>query len=62
MLFFSERRFVERVDAVAREFAADPIVGKIVAFIRAGGSRPLMKARVRRGAGKASDDTDDGHT
>ena len=47
LLFFAEGQFAERVDAVAREFAGDPIVGKIIAFIREGGSRPLMKARAR---------------
>jgi UDP-N-acetylglucosamine acyltransferase len=51
LLFFGEGYFAERVDAVAREFEKDPIVGKIIAFIRDGGSRPLMKARaVRQGS------------
>ena len=45
-------RFAERVEAVAAEFESDPIVGKIVAFIREGGSRPLMKARPRRAGGE----------
>jgi UDP-N-acetylglucosamine acyltransferase len=58
LLFFSEGRFAERVDTVAREFDGDPIVGKIVAFIRDGGSRPLMKARPLREAGTAADGTD----
>src|SRR5271163_2631808 len=47
-LFFVDGRIAERVDAVAREFADDPIVGKIVAFIRAGGKRPLMRPRDKR--------------
>jgi UDP-N-acetylglucosamine acyltransferase len=60
MLFFSEGRFAERVDAVAREFEADPIVGKIIAFIRDGGSRPLMKARAPREAGTLAEPQADG--
>ena len=32
------RRIADRIDAVAREFADDPLVGKIIAFIRAGGN------------------------
>jgi UDP-N-acetylglucosamine acyltransferase len=54
-LFFVEGRLVERIDAVAREYAEDPIVGKIVAFIRAGGKRPLMRPR-----GKSAGDEADG--
>jgi UDP-N-acetylglucosamine acyltransferase len=49
-LFFVEGRIADRVDAVAREFADDPIVGKMIAFIRAGGKRPLMRPRARRDA------------
>lgn len=49
-LFFVDGRLAERVEAVEREFAGDPIVGKIVAFIRAGGKRPLMRPRARGGA------------
>jgi UDP-N-acetylglucosamine acyltransferase len=47
-LFFTEGRLAERVDVLAREFADDPLVGKIVAFVRAGGKRPLMRPRARR--------------
>jgi UDP-N-acetylglucosamine acyltransferase len=53
MLFYGEGEFAERVDSISREFAGDPIVGKIVGFIRDQGSRPLMKARPLR------DGTDD---
>ncbi len=49
-LFFTEGRIADRVDAVANEFPDDPMVGKIIAFIRAGGKRPLMRPRVRRDA------------
>jgi len=44
-LFFVEGRLADRVEAVARKFAGDPLVEKIVAFIRAGGKRPLMRPR-----------------
>lgn len=55
-LFFVEGRLVERIEAVASEFADDPLVGKIVAFIRAGGKRPLMRPRARKGAETAAED------
>jgi UDP-N-acetylglucosamine acyltransferase len=55
-LFFTEGRITERVEAVGKEFADDPLVGKIIAFIRAGGKRPLMRPRVRRDAEAAADD------
>jgi UDP-N-acetylglucosamine acyltransferase len=44
-LFFVDGRIAERVDAVEREFGDDPMVGKMVAFIRDGGKRPLMRPR-----------------
>ena len=46
-LFFSGGRFAERVEDVARAYESDPIVGKIVAFVRGGGNHALMKARTR---------------
>jgi len=55
-LFFVEGRIAERVEAVAREFADDPLIGKVVAFIRAGGKRPLMRPRTRRDADASADD------
>ena len=57
LMFFSEGRFAERVDAVAREFDGDPIVGKIVAFVRDRGSRPLMKAHAVGEADTVAADT-----
>lgn len=42
-LFLGEGQFQERVEKVAAEFELDPMLGKIIAFIQAGGSRPLMK-------------------
>jgi UDP-N-acetylglucosamine acyltransferase len=59
LLFFGSGRFAERSEAVSREFADDPLVGKIVTFIRDGGARSLMKARQPRKAGGTSDDTAD---
>ena len=47
-LFFVEGRIADRVDAVEREFGGDPLVGKMIAFIRSGGKRPLMRPRARR--------------
>ncbi len=43
-LFLMPGHHKDRLEAVAREFAADTVAMKIVDFIRAGGSRPLMRA------------------
>jgi UDP-N-acetylglucosamine acyltransferase len=53
-LFFVEGRLSDRVEALAREFADEPLVGKIVAFIRAGSKRPLMRPRAQRNADAAA--------
>jgi UDP-N-acetylglucosamine acyltransferase len=58
LLFFAEGRFADRIEAVAREFDGDPIVGKIIAFIHDGGSRPLMKPRMGREGAAAGDGAD----
>ena len=58
-LFFVEGRIADRIEAVAREFADDPIVGKIIAFIRAGGKRPLMRPRARKASETAAEDDGD---
>jgi len=47
LLFFTEGRLAERIETLAREFADDPLVGRIVAFVRAGAKRPLMRPRAR---------------
>jgi UDP-N-acetylglucosamine acyltransferase len=52
-LFFVEGRLPDRVEALAREFTDDPLVSKIIAFIRAGGKRPLMRPRTRGNADAA---------
>ena len=59
-LFFVEGRIADRLEAVAREFADDPVVSKMIEFIRAGGKRPLMRPRARRGVDIPSDDADAG--
>ncbi len=43
-LFLVRGHFKERVEAVERNFSDDPLVAKVIGFIKAGGSRPLMKA------------------
>jgi len=43
-LFFGAGTFRERLETVAGEFAAEPLVNKVITFIRAGGSRPLTMA------------------
>jgi UDP-N-acetylglucosamine acyltransferase len=43
-LFMMPGHHKDRVEQVARDFATDPVVAKIIHFIRSGGSRPLMKA------------------
>ncbi len=47
-IFSGGGRLADRVDAVAREFADDPLVEKVIAFIRAGGKQPLMQPRAER--------------
>jgi UDP-N-acetylglucosamine acyltransferase len=54
VLFLDSGLFADRFKAVARDFADDPLVGKIVAFIRATGKLPLM--RPRRDGGEPDDD------
>jgi UDP-N-acetylglucosamine acyltransferase len=46
-LFLGDGVFGDRIERVASKFADDPLVQKIVAFIRAGGKRPLMHPRRR---------------
>ena len=50
-LFFGDGVFADRVDLVATEFADDPLVQEIIAFVRAGGRRPLMRPNVKREVG-----------
>jgi UDP-N-acetylglucosamine acyltransferase len=53
-LFLDGGLFADRFNAVARDFADDPLVEKIVAFIRTTGKLPLM--RPRRDGGEPDDD------
>jgi UDP-N-acetylglucosamine acyltransferase len=53
-LFFGPGMFRERLEAVARDFAEHQVVAKMVAFIRAGGSRALTNAVHRHDAGEAT--------
>jgi UDP-N-acetylglucosamine acyltransferase len=49
-LFLGGGEFRDRLAAVAAEHGADPLIGKIVEFLRAGGSRPpMMPPRARGG-------------
>jgi UDP-N-acetylglucosamine acyltransferase len=52
MLFFGEGVFRDRLDTVARAFAEEPLVDQVIAFIRAGGARPLTGPS-GRGTGNA---------
>jgi UDP-N-acetylglucosamine acyltransferase len=55
-LFLGDGLFADRVDAVARDFADDPIAGKILAFIRGGGKLSLMQPPRRREGDESDDD------
>jgi UDP-N-acetylglucosamine acyltransferase len=55
-LFLGEGVFGDRVAKAAIEFADDPLVQKIIAFIRAGGKRPLMHPPAGRVAGDGEAD------
>jgi UDP-N-acetylglucosamine acyltransferase len=56
MLFFDGGTFAGRLDRVAAEFGADPVIGKIVSFIRAGGKRPPMMPAATGGAADGGDE------
>jgi UDP-N-acetylglucosamine acyltransferase len=56
-LFFGDGIFADRLDIVAKESGADALVEKVIAFIRAGGKRPLMQpARQQRSHDRRDDD------
>ncbi len=42
-LFLADGVFADRIEAVAKDFATDPLIEKIIAFIRAGGKRALIQ-------------------
>jgi UDP-N-acetylglucosamine acyltransferase len=47
-LFADSGRFSDRLEAVGKKYAGDPVVGKVVSFIQEGGSRVLVQP-ARRG-------------
>lgn len=55
-LFVGEGRLADRIEAVAAEFSGDPLIDKIIAFIRAGGKRPLMQPRGKSALDKSGVD------
>jgi UDP-N-acetylglucosamine acyltransferase len=55
-LFHGEGVFADRIEAIAQDFADDPLVGKIIAFIRTGGKLRLMRPRGGRDADERGDD------
>jgi UDP-N-acetylglucosamine acyltransferase len=55
-LFFGDGVFAKRIDAVSSEFAGDPLVEKIVAFIRAGSARRLMQPVAERSSAGNGED------
>jgi UDP-N-acetylglucosamine acyltransferase len=55
-LFRGQGVFAERIDKVATEFADAPLVQKVIAFIRAGGKRPLMHFAADSAAGNGDAD------
>jgi UDP-N-acetylglucosamine acyltransferase len=48
-LFFGKGIFADRVECIARDFAGEPHVRKMIAFILDGGKRPLMRPLARNG-------------
>ena len=50
MLFFGQDTFAERLQRTGTEFSEDPVVGKIVSFIREGGKRPPMMPALSGGS------------
>jgi UDP-N-acetylglucosamine acyltransferase len=56
-LFFGQGTFAERVECVANDFADEPRVGKMIAFIRDGGKRPLMRPLARSDGEEAENDS-----
>jgi UDP-N-acetylglucosamine acyltransferase len=55
-LFLGAGIFADRLDALARELADDALVGKIIAFIRAGGKRPLIRPQAMRHGNESGED------
>lgn len=52
-IFFGEGYFRDRLARATEAYAQDPLVGKIIGFIHAGGSRPLMRPATSGAAAEA---------
>jgi UDP-N-acetylglucosamine acyltransferase len=52
-LFLGGGEFRDRLAALEADHGADPLVGKIIAFLRAGGSRPPMMPPRAQGGDRA---------
>jgi UDP-N-acetylglucosamine acyltransferase len=57
-LFMGSGAFRDRLGAVERDFAGDALVAKVLDFIRAGETRPLMLPRISRAAAASGADDD----
>jgi len=57
-LFFGPGLFADRFEAVVREFGDDPLGQKVIAFIRAGGKRPLMMPGDQDARGECGENAD----
>ncbi|MBO0711171.1 MAG: acyl-ACP--UDP-N-acetylglucosamine O-acyltransferase [Acetobacteraceae bacterium] len=55
-LFLGAGEFRDRLEAVAAKYDSVPLVSKIIAFLRAGGSRPPMMPPRARGGERADND------
>ncbi len=55
-LFLGPGVLADRIDSVARDFAGHPLVERIIAFVRVGGKRPLMRARLSPAGAEHGDD------
>jgi UDP-N-acetylglucosamine acyltransferase len=49
VLFFGKGVFSARLQQTSEEFSSDPVISKIIAFIRDGGSRPVMMPAANAG-------------
>jgi UDP-N-acetylglucosamine acyltransferase len=56
-LFFGKGTFADRIECVAEEFADEPRVGRMIAFIRESGKRPLMRPLIQNGGEEAEHDS-----
>jgi len=57
-LFLGSGAFRDRLEAVAAKYAAVPLIGKILDFVRASGSRPIMMPPQGRGGERVASSGD----